>query len=73
MTIKTTNDPAEGGGTIERTVDAGRQTSVARAQAELIEMLASLVLAAVEADAAGSRTHRPRGHARDRPSRQPDA
>ena len=73
MTSKSTDDSTAGSGTIERTVDAGRRTSVARAQAELIDMLARLVLAAVEADAAGTRTHRPRDHARDRRPRQPDA
>jgi len=65
MTSKTTDDSTAGSGTIERTVDASRRTSVARAQAELIDMLARLVLAAVEADAAGTRTHRPRGETRD--------
>lgn len=48
MTSKTSNDSTARGGTMERTVDAGRCTIVARAQAELIDMLARLVLAAVE-------------------------
>jgi|694.fasta_scaffold97763_2 hypothetical protein len=73
MTIKTTDHSTAGSGTIGLAADAGQQASVARAQAELIDMLARLVLAAVEADATGSRMHRPRVNTRDRRSRQPDA
>jgi hypothetical protein len=73
MTSKTTNDSAASGGTIERTVDAGRYTTVARAQAELIDILVRLVIAAVESEAADNHTHRPRGQTHDRRSRHPNA
>jgi hypothetical protein len=56
MTINTTGDSTAASGTIGRIADAGWQESVARAQAELIDMLARLVLVAVEADATGSCT-----------------
>jgi hypothetical protein len=73
MAMKTTEDSTVGSGTIGRIADAGPHESVARAQAELIDMLARLVLVAVEADATGSRTDRMRGQTRDRRARQPDA
>jgi hypothetical protein len=73
MTKNNTTEPAAAAGTIKADPDAARSARAARAQAELIEMLARLVLAAVEADAAGTRAHRPRDHARDRRARQPDA
>ena len=73
MTKNNTTEPAAAAGTIKADPDAARSARAARAQAELIEMLTRLVLAAVEADAAGSRTRRPRDHAHDRRARQPDA
>jgi hypothetical protein len=40
--------------------DAGRSLSVTRAQAELVELLARLVLAAIEAEAAATASIPPR-------------
>ena len=48
MTTKTITGHAPEGGTIRAASDADRRVTVARAQAELIDMLARLVLAAVE-------------------------
>ena len=71
-TTKTTSDHAPEGGTKKAASDADRQGSVARAQAELIDMLAKLVLAAVESETAASHLQRPRVRTRDRRSRKPD-
>jgi hypothetical protein len=71
-TTKTTSDHAPEGGTIRATSDADRRVTVARAQAELIDMLARLVLAAVESESAASHLQRPRVRTRGRRSRKPD-
>ena len=73
MTAKTTSDHAPEGGTIRVTSDADRRVTVARAQAELIDMLARLVLAAVESESAASHMQRPRVRTRDRRASKPDA
>jgi hypothetical protein len=72
MTAKTTSDHAPEGGTIRAASDADRRVTVARAQAELIDMLARLVLAAVESESAASHMQRPRVRTRGRRSRKPD-
>jgi len=72
MTTKTTTDPAPKGGTIRAASDADRRVAVARAQAELIDMLARLVLAAAESESAASHMQRPRVRTRGRRSRKPD-
>ncbi|NQW46388.1 MAG: hypothetical protein HQ464_01320 [Planctomycetes bacterium] len=73
MTTKTTSDHAPDGGTIRAATDAERRVAVARAQAELIDMLARLVLAAVESESAANHAPRPRVRTRDRRFRKPDA
>ena len=72
-TTKTTTDHAPEGGTIRAASDADRRAAVARAQAELIDMLATLVLAAVESETAASHLQRPRVRTRDRRASKPDA
>ncbi len=71
-TTKTTTDHAPEGGTIRAASDADRRVAVARAQAELIDMLARLVLSAAESESAASHMQRPRVRTRDRRSRKPD-
>jgi hypothetical protein len=65
-TTKTTTDHAPEGGTIKAASGADRQVSVARAQAELIDMLARLVLGAVEQE-------RDHGKEKQRPPIRPAA
>jgi hypothetical protein len=72
MTTKTTSDHAPEGSTIRAASDADRRVTVARAQAELIDMLARLVLAAVESESAANHLQRPRVRTRDRQSGKPD-
>jgi hypothetical protein len=69
---KITTDHVPRGGTIRAASDADRRVAVVRAQAELIDMLARLVLAAVESESAASHMQRPRVRTRDRRSRKPD-
>ena len=56
---KTRRNPIADSGTI-RTGDVARRAAVARAQAELIEMLARLVIAAVEIESAANPQAAPR-------------
>ena len=72
-TTKTTSEQAPEGGTIRAATDADRRVTVVRAQAELIDMLARLVLAAVESESAASHMQRPRVRTRDRRASKPDA
>ena len=65
MTTKTITGHAPEGGTIRAASDADRRVAVARAQAELIDMLARLVLAAVESESAAIHAPRPRVRTRD--------
>jgi ATP-dependent exoDNAse (exonuclease V) alpha subunit len=67
MTTTRLNDGAAAGGTMEATTDADARGSAARAQAELIELLAKLVLAAIEAGAAAAHTTRQCGTHERRP------
>ena len=60
------------GDTIEADGGGGEMIAVARAQRELIDMLARLVLAAAESESAASHLQRPRVRTRDRRSRKPD-
>lgn len=51
MTTTRMNASAAAGGTMKASEDATQQVAAARAQAELIELLARLVLAAIQAGA----------------------
>ena len=64
--------PTTVGDTIETDSGGGEMIAVARAQRELIDTLARLVLAAVESESAASHMQRPRVRTRGRRSRKPD-
>lgn len=70
MTVKAKNDLAPAGGTMSANLDADRRISAARAEMELIDILARLVLAAVETESATKFTQRPRDDASVRRSRR---
>ena len=61
MTTKRMTAGPAVGGTMEIPDDAARQAAVARAQTELIELLARFVLAAIEAGAVVTDATRERG------------
>lgn len=61
MTMTRMNAGPAVGGTMESPDDAARQAAAARAQTELIELLARLVLAAIEAGAVVTDATRERG------------
>lgn len=62
MTTQRTDDRAADGGTMNatsQTIDAGRMATAAKAQRELIELLARVVLAAIEAAVTESQSSPP--------------
>lgn len=61
MTTKPPNEGAAKGGTMKAPGDTARCIAAARAQMELIDLLARLVLASVEAETVATRTIRPGG------------
>ena len=73
MTTKATNDHAPPGGTMSAGRDADRRVRAGRAQTELIDILARLVLASVEAESAAKPTQRPRDDTGVRRSRKSEA
>ncbi len=71
MTRKITTELAAGAGRIQGDPDAGHRAHAHRAQAELIEMLAKLVLASVEQDSGKTEPPRAQGVVCERRRRSP--